>query len=476
MRTGFFTLLAFFAFLSTASLAQSSDAQRLKTLAEEFISRVKENANESCCRSVKTTGEVIAEELEGYTALTLPQIKMMSGEDEYFDIGIVSINAKRTENPQAWALSIAVPKTMNSYGANNLEKYKLDIENQNIAGIYDERINMFSKLNAALSGIKLHSAHIADSATINELKIIHDIEANEQELWSGESHIQSSAVKLLSSAGSASVGGANIKTQIKDWSPQSPEPNSLQKALLSAARAQIEFNLNDVSINTEQDQKLLSLQNAQVSLKTENLNTDKASFTLSSKLNGLSSEQDGSELSALLPEAISLNIALEDIPHTALPDVLNENSDPQNVVMYMQLQSILASTQATLAITDTEIKHPQYNITLNGELKADSAAVFGVSGNVTLRFQGLEHVLSKAQVMASDQTDPNASQYRGTAAFLEKLKTLGKVESNENGFIHVYALSVEKSGNVLLNDLPALLLLQPLFMPGLMMSPAPSAE
>ncbi|HOO81028.1 MAG TPA: hypothetical protein PK513_00805, partial [Alphaproteobacteria bacterium] len=80
----------------------------------------------------------------------------------------------------------------------------------------------------------------------------------------------------------------------------------------------------------------------------------------------------------------------------------------------------------------------------------------------TLRFAGLDKILSRAQVIGTNiNSSPYALPVRELARFLERLKPLGRVETNaEDGFVHIFNLEMNKKGQFLINGQNASALLQ----------------
>lgn len=112
----------------------------------------------------------------------------------------------------------------------------------------------------------------------------------------------------------------------------------------------------------------------------------------------------------------------------------------------------------TLKIDKSHIQSTDYRIDASGTLTPDPKMIFGVSGDMDVDLKGLDYVLSLMQVLAADPNDPRAAEYRMLSGALEKLKAIGKVTTDENGFVHSYKLTTDPSGNIIINGQPAILL------------------
>src|SRR5690606_24068324 len=94
-------------------------------------------------------GAVIVEKAKEYYAVTLPPLSLRGKNNTRVDIGMIAVNASPGKEEGEWRMSVALPmplivRDMNQDG----RTLTVDIARQNMAGIWHEKIEGFSKLNA----------------------------------------------------------------------------------------------------------------------------------------------------------------------------------------------------------------------------------------------------------------------------------------------------------------------------------------
>ena len=159
----------------------------------------------------------------------------------------------------------------------------------------------------------------------------------------------------------------------------------------------------------------------------------------------------------LLPRTGSFSLTQHNIPLAEIDETLQNSAEASGKILSLPLlfkiPSILAQAGSYLEIRETFFENPEYRIDFDSILRADLAAVNSATAIGTLRFAGLDKILSRAQVIGTDiNSSPYALPVRELARFLERLKPLGRIETTaENGFIHIFDLKMDEKGQFLIN-------------------------
>ena len=155
------------------------------------------------------------------------------------------------------------------------------------------------------------------------------------------------------------------------------------------------------------------------------------------------------------PDSGQINITHHNIPIKDLAPLIENGANNKQALglsLLFKIPAILAQAGSYIEINNSFVKNKNYNLGLNGVVRADIAAVNSATGEAELRFAGLDKVLSFAQVEGTKPTDGFSKFMRDVARMLERFKPLANVETDEKlGYVHVFNFEMNKTGQILVN-------------------------
>ncbi|MEM7651099.1 MAG: hypothetical protein AAF204_03330 [Pseudomonadota bacterium] len=467
-------LMAFMALNATPALAQSTsqaEAQRLQTLFQTMLEarQAEMEKNENDRRTLTLEGSVEVEPTESFYAITLPQMKITYPDARRIDIGMTAINASPSEEAGQFKMTMALPSPILGFDGNDQEIMRLNIGSQKTAGVWNEELENFTKLDALFSDITMSLDQGTVNVTLPEVRTIYDLEETESQRWSGPVSFELKGLNAVNSKDSSEINlqSLNITTILDQFAAQAfkaesatPETEKLSP-LKMANGAEMQMRLNGLEIKGQdksgaaQDLKFDSL-GASFNYSGAMTNTAKAGFSLG--FQGLSSSDTPADIKGILPKSGRLSLKHENIPISELAKIM-QNTESQDakvlgLSLLFKVPAILAQAGSYIEIQESFLSNDDYRADLQSTLRADITAANSATAKGTLRFAGLDKVLSMAQVAGTRLNSSNyAERMRTLARFLERLKPMGRIETapDGSGFVHVFDLEMNAEGQFLIN-------------------------
>ena len=453
-----------------AANISSEGAERLQSLFQNILIQREKKFESRQDSSLEIDGVVTVEPADTYYAITWPQMTINRVNGDSLKIGLIAMNAAPHDVLGQYKITTALPTPIIGKNASGIEDINIAIGSQNIAGIFDEKLNNFVKMDAQLSDVRIILDSGAALATIPSLKVRYDLKPDEYEgennhrRWSGPSRFEISDFKLTQADKSAelTIEKFVIASELKNFASEafgkisSQDTPPLSPLKLSDG-ASLRIALSNLSASAPDQQETFTLKSGSFAFSYKNALSGNASASASLKFKDLNASKIPDDVKALLPKNATLNLTQHNIPLEAIDDTLANSGAMTGKILSLpilfKIPAILAQAGSYLEARNSNLNNDEYNIDFSSILRADLTAVNSATASGTLRFSGLDKVLARAQVIGTDlHGSPYALPVRNLARFLERLKPMGRVETDpEKGFIHIFDLEMNKQGHFLIN-------------------------
>ena len=200
-----------------AATIDAAGAAHLKTV---FTNLLTDKAKRITSQGSKLVmdGDVMVEPASGYYAVTLPHLSVVSADNSRFDIGMISVNVIPDDKPDQWKMSLALPTPLTWRDAQGAEKVKVEIGKQNFAGIWNEKLQNFTKLKAEYRDIKVNTPDKQFLGAATGLTLIYDLNQGSDGHWSGPINYAANGVVLAMADGTAvSIGKLEAASSVQGY-------------------------------------------------------------------------------------------------------------------------------------------------------------------------------------------------------------------------------------------------------------------
>src|SRR5262249_41361620 len=121
-----------------------------------------------------------------------------------------------------WVMSVAIPTPIIMLGAKGEKEFQIDIGKQGAAGIWNEALQHFTKLDAKYQGISMRSFDGSFSALIPQASVLYDLQEDASGLWSGpaEMALNNISVDINNGSRKAHIDEAKIKVDLMSYDPK----------------------------------------------------------------------------------------------------------------------------------------------------------------------------------------------------------------------------------------------------------------
>lgn len=413
-------------------------------------------------------GPIDIEKTGEYYAITLPQLSVRYSDGQTLRIGMISINANAAENPGEWTMTLAIPTPILGYDASGSESLRIEIGTQKSAGIWNEDFKSFTKLDAAYKNVEL-TTPAGGHVHVPDILVRYDLDMVSQGLWSGPLFVRAFKptwdIPLIRAKGSLDKISALITL---DQFSQSLFQKIISQPLMTVSLYDPQILNAAKAVKTELSLEKLSAQSQATGQSLQTITLGSASAKIGfdkdetganmnaqilTKFKDLKIVGAPAEFSDLIPEHGTLNINQKNIPEQNLSKAFG-NGGLNAAMALLKIPVLLAQAQSTLESEASYIANSTYNINLSGIVLADIAAMANATAQGRLRFEGLDKVLSIAQVNGSStRASPHGAFFRGLASTLERMKTFAKIETTPSqNFVHLYDFKLDQSGAFTIND------------------------
>ncbi len=426
------------------------------------------------------------------------------------DFGQTAINAVPDEKPGLWKMTVALPGTM-SFGIANEFAMTATIGEQNTSGLLHEASGNFLKLNSVLKNVKfsVNSAGETNDFMVPEIAMNTNLEDDGQGYVTGPSTVRVSGMSfdVPDENVKISLGALNLVASITRYKLISVDEyktkfisfgekmKSLQDSGISGqppSAAQVEELINaflaindfegmsikyglenfEVAATPAADApadelKNLKLAAASIGFGIEGIKSDTSSLNMNFGYSGITVDPVPAGYEGVIPDAVNIDLTAGKIPLQSLwaagmnvgkAVVANPDTGPMAAMgLMMQVPMMLTQAGTEIAVKDNYVNGKDYKATLNGQVKADPAAVMQFIANLNGRFDGLDELLARIKTTAADPNFPNAYEFNDIASQLEMLKQHGAAAAGPDGKPgYNYDIKVTADGKMTINgqDMP----------------------
>jgi hypothetical protein len=472
-----------------ASIPADANTQKLKALFEEFMNDQKTLAEKSGGAQFDYDGTVMIEPSDGYYAVTLPHVKVNYTDGSQIDIGMISINASAHEAGQ-WKMAVAIPTPLLLREKKDSAPIKINIGTQKAAGIWDESLKGFAKLDAQYGNITINQPDAPYTLAIAESQIVYDYAKNPDATWTGPGFFALRNVTINWPANKSDLKLAELKGEInlERYNPAAVDEyrkqimasatdgatpgnalvlDQLSKLFISLGGGiKSGFTLQSLEITrpdpSTASPQTLNIKSAYAQVDATDFAAEKAGLGLKLGYDGLLINPMPKGYDGILPSSLNLDIGFNDMPLKALIDMGKTTYEAtlQNPAMtqlagmsfMMKAPAILSAAGTGLTIKDTYIGNSEYRFDLAGSAKADVAAINFATGAFKGEFKGLDGLITRVNAIAKDPTHPMAGNAAAMEQSLTTMKNSGAVKpGTESSPVYVYDLVMDTKGQILLN-------------------------
>lgn len=465
-------------YLAPAAQAAAIDeegAQHLKGVFQDFIDFQQHPSGANPGTGLIYDGEIIVEPAGSYYAVTLPHAKLRYPDGDMFDIGMVSINASPHNKAGQWKMTVALPTPMTLSNAKNSGVVRVDIGQQRTAGIWDETLANFVKLDAEYKDIT--ATLPSGTLTLPISTILYDLEQDENGLWSGPGVLTTKNITLDFKNSAARGKIDEIKASIeldrydaqvlKDYREnvlalsELDEKNTASKnqilgyynmisdILLKAGNG-FKSNYAVSGIHLTRPPVLGEGPDDELNINSAFFGFDMAGFldgsvgmALRFGHNGLAMSTIEPEIRDTMPTESNINIKINNLPlqniadlgKTSLQSALTspEMAQIAGIGLLFKLPALLSQAGTHLELRDNYMGNGEYKVTLNGDVKADMSAVNSMTMDMKAAFYGLDKHLARLKKFAADPENERAGDFARMAERLEKIKSMARPETGPEG-------------------------------------------
>lgn len=487
--------LALFAWPVQAAEINKEGADRVKALVESFIAEQKKLTEIDGVTKIEYQGEVLVEEAKDFYAVTLPYTKLINAQNEQIDIGMISANVSPADEPGQWKMRVAIPTPIVVTDKTGAEIMRATIDGQRAAGIWDEKLQSFVKLDALYKSIVFGGPE--GSVKIPEAQIIYDFVKNPAGKWSGPGtltlkNIEAASVKDNSSFKAAAINisfsidqydSAAIKmyreklaglaeSMAKDATGAGQVSTAHTSALANTLMDFFSGAGNGVKIRYEisglQMGKTVNGEARNLTLPKSFFGLDLGGFTTGKVRMALQAGHDGLVVTpepaqkGLTPTNSNIDIVVENIPVKEIVGLGKNTLDatiqqPEmqklaGISFLFKLPALLSQAGTHMAITDTHIGNADIDINLEGRARADISAVNSATVESKATIRGLDLLLARLKEQQKAGTAVDQQKLGLTITQLEQIKQKAKVVKNASGEdVHVLEFVMDPKGQMLLN-------------------------
>lgn len=502
-----FLTFALFAFASPAYAIDDAGAARLKTIVQNFITEQEKLAELDGMTRVEYQGEVVVEQAGDYYAVTLPYAKIINPVGEQVDVGMVSINASEGDQPNQWKMRVAVPTPIVVTDKGGKEVLRITIAGQRAAGIWDETLQSFVKLDAQYKDMLF----VGPEATVKlpETQIIYDFTRDAAGKWSGpgsmvfknieavgtrngdtfktaEARIDFSIDQYDASAIKAYREKLAALAETLNKDPNAKGPTAAQTSAIAGTMmdfftragngVKVRYDITGVEVNREETgavdmTRVISIPKLFLGMDLNGFNTGKVRIALQLGYNGLSIAPVPPESEGLLPTDSNFDIAMENIPVREIIELSRNTleasiAQPEmgklaGVSFLFKLPALLSQAGTYLTVTNTHIGNKDIDVKIEGRARADISAVNSATVDAKATFRGLDQLIAKLKEQSKTRTKADQAKIESSIEQLETVRKHARVETAPDGAtLHILDLVMTPKGETLVNgkDLRTILL------------------
>jgi hypothetical protein len=477
MRIFTLSLLIAFFIAPAAFAAKINDkgAEKLKSLFETLISE-QQTALKIQGGELKMIGDLTIEQAKKYYAVTLPEMNYIDADGKQTHIGLVAINATPTKDPDDWKMSVAIPTPiLRKDEAGNIIN-KINIGSQNMVGLWQGELNNFSKLSSSYKDIVIQDGKQNNAATIKDIELVMDLKETGKNLWSGPTRFDIKGLSLSSEdkGNFINIDKATIAVAIDNFdssktqefrqnilsaaeSPEAELPSDFWTGMMAAYgdSMKMQGSLENISFTkpgqTDKGSKKINLEKVGFNYTMSGMNEDTLDQSLGLIFKGDKSAQ---KENSIFPTVVETNISIKNLPFAEILDIgksalpqkgANQNA-PQMAALQamMTLPQMLADAGTVFSIKDTQYGNSEYNVEIDGLLKANKSSMLGTTGDIDIVIEGMDNIIS---ALEAQKTGGNTAKIDQSIQMVQALRLVSEQKGDKN----IYDIEITEEAKVLIN-------------------------
>ncbi len=477
--------------LHPAASAQELDSKglTLKKQIAETLERHQKRLQQKG-QTLNVEGKITVEKAGSYYAVTLPHLSLLDSDKNKIEIGMIALNAVPGDQ-DSWKISIALPTPILWLDKENTPQRKLSFGTQNFSGTWSPVLENFSSVEARYTDIQIDEVKRGEKTHIKQMSLNSQLQANSENLWSGPLNIKLAGVKTIKSENTPvfESDALSLSLTLSDFSPASyktaretidaynehSKPEDMM--LMSAGERLALFNLitdlvkssgNGLTVRTDiQNLRMnidgveTALKSGQIGLSLKGMQEDRLSVYMQNNLQGFQMKQGTEDVSGLTPQDTSMDISFENVPLEKLLELIRASlSETDNktarqlahIQTMLLLPQIFSQAGSAVTIKDTSFKNTLYDAKAAGSLKANDQAAFGMSGDFTLIFAGLDEMI---KTMQDNKETVSVKMQENADKMIQRLTLLSalgqETQTADGKAAREYKFELKENGEVLLN-------------------------
>lgn len=474
--------------------AQDHEA-RIKDIFQKIIDEQKQSIakNPGDLRKLQFDGEISVEPVQDYYAVTMPRMTILYPNGEKLEIGMISANvtspgAAGPLKPGQWKMTLALPTPILGFDASGAEIMRIALDGQRTAGIWDEALGNFVKLDARYSDLKIDFPATQGHIAIPAIAVRYDLTEDAEKRWSGPLSFDFFQtgwdIPALETKGKISALSLRLELSrlsadyLKEASGLLPEKINLANPdfLKTGDGIKAVLALGDVQITAPhmplagEEKSLLKLGSGAFNLEISGILGGMANAKTGLSFSGLSirpvppaTDSNAVEsLTALVPAQGDIKITHKNIPAESISKALatstGQDAQLAGLAMMFKLPALFSQAGSVLEVQKSHIGNDRYRIDMEGWTKADIAAALNATAEGKLSFAGLDGTISILNNAPAGRLRPDQAAMISTSrSFLEGLKQRGKVRPSTGKPmepIYDYDLKLDSMGLFTINGAP----------------------
>ena len=453
-----FPLLALFLLASPAQAQETSEkgAKKLEKIFSDLVAKQQKKLSERGS-TLATNGVVTVEQAADFYAVTLPAMTITDEQENRTDIGMIALNIKPTDQKYVWNMSVALPMPIIRQDKDGTKIAELNIAQQKMNGLWHEKIENFSTLNADYQNITFTDHKKSKTMALNHFVIDGDLNIQNDKM-SGPTEIILSGITIgqPSDTDFASIENIALFAEYDDIDISAITPQNLIP--MAKDMGGLRFKATAKNVKGAAELKELSF-----NYRAPKPNDNKADQFLTMDYHGLKEAKDNITLSGLIPAQASMDIALKNLPvdtilgifQTQLEKEEKPSAAKQLILMQMitNLPKKLAEAGTIFDIKKFNFKNDTYDLKTEGQLKAFADSPVGMIGSLLMKMDGLDETQALIDKKITNADTANKAILERIQSQLTALKnimhkTIGGYESDikltEDGTV---TINGEEKGN-----------------------------
>ncbi|MDH5723666.1 MAG: hypothetical protein OEY94_10150 [Alphaproteobacteria bacterium] len=454
--------------------------------------------------TIKYDGDLVVTPEDNYYKVTFPNISLNikdtedGAEETFFNLGVVTINAVRGDEAGTWKTMISYPKSFTFNSPNDDETIQITIGDQNTAGILEERLGYFTKLDMKTSDIKIAiDGKLDEGLTISNIDLFQNLSSQDGAYYSGLTNMTLKNLAVnIAEEGNFSLGELTGSFNLKDIKlptlneykekitsvqgtmssmidPENAE-NISEQEIMKMMGSLYDFDLDGFSIEygiknliaNEEDHNF-ALDSGKFGLSLTGLKAENGSAGVVIGFDGLKSSDEKPEYKDITPRQANINLSASNIPISQLSELVTttmesisanpEMAQMAGIGIMMKVPMLLSNAGTKIEIKDTYAKGNAFSTDIKGEAKADIKAMTSVTADLKSIVVGLDTVLEIA-----NQYKESDFFFANLANKVDKLKTIGAPATSADGQpAHEFHFQIKPEGQTLINGKDAQTLMMP---------------